>query len=66
MFASPISIIDPWLVVGPTNEKKLKRDANTFDMLSASYLYDKLDNALYNDSFSLFENYLPVVSALEN
>ncbi len=30
-------------------------------MLSASYLYDKLDNALLDDSFILSEYNLPVV-----
>ncbi len=35
-------------------------------MLSASYIYDKLDSALYDDSFILPENNLPIVSALEN
>ncbi len=40
-----ISISD-WSCRKPTKDKNVKPDANAFDMLSASYLYDKLDNAL--------------------
>ncbi len=35
-------------------------------MLAPSLPYDKLDNALYDNSFILPETNLPVVSALEN
>ncbi len=43
-----------------------KRDSNEFIMLSDSYLYDKLDNALSGSSFILFENDLPVYLVLKN
>ncbi len=44
-----------------TKDKNVKRDTNALAMLSYSYLYDKLNNALSDDSFILSENNLPVV-----
>ncbi len=46
--------------------KKVKRDTNAFVMLSDSYLYDKLDNALEDGIFILSENNLPTVPDLKN
>ncbi len=45
---------------------RINRDAKSFDMLSASYLRDKLDNAFLDDSFILTENNLPIVLAFGN
>ncbi len=44
-----------------TKDKNVKRDTNALAMLSYSYLYDKLNNALWYDSFILSENNLPIV-----
>ncbi len=49
-----------------TKDKNVKRDTNAFVVLSDSYLYDKWDNALYDDSFILSETNLPVISDLKN
>ncbi len=49
-----------------TKDKNVKRDTNALAMLLYSYLYDKLDNALKNDSFILSENSLPAVLDLKN
>ncbi len=46
--------------------KNVKRDTNAFAMLSYSYLYDKLNNALSEDSFILPEYNLPVIQDLKD
>ncbi len=43
-----------------TKDKIVKRETNALAILSYSYLYDKLNNALSGDIFILAENYLPV------
>ncbi len=48
-----------------TKDKNVKRDTNALAMLSYSYLNDKLNNALSDDSFILSENNLPVVPDLK-
>ncbi len=56
-----------WLVsLKPTKDKNEKRDFTAFDMFSASYIFDKLNNALLAVNFILSKNKMPVVSALEN
>ncbi len=49
-----------------TKDKNVKRDTNALAMLPFSYLYDKLDNALQDDSFILSENSLPAVLDLKD
>ncbi len=49
-----------------TKVKNVKRDTNALAMLFNTYLYDKLDNALRDDSFILSENSLPVVVDLKD
>ncbi len=49
-----------------TKDKNIKRDTNALARLSYSYLYDKLNNALSDDSFILSENNLPVVPDLKD
>ncbi len=44
-----------------TKDENAKRDNNALAMLSFSYLYDKLNGALSDDSFIISENNLPVV-----
>ncbi len=58
--------IPDWSSLKPIKGKNVNCVANAFDMLTASCLYDKLDNTLLDDSFVLSEDNLPVVSALEN
>ncbi len=50
----------------PTDDKNVTRDANALGMLAVSQSCDKLDNAVYDNSFLLSENNPPVVSAMEN
>ncbi len=50
----------------PAKDKKGKNDTNAFDILSTSYLYDILDNALLDDSPIFSENNLSVDSVLGN
>ncbi len=49
-----------------TKHKNIKRDTNALAMLSYSYLYDKLNNALSDDSSILSENILPIVNDLKD
>ncbi len=49
-----------------TKDKNVKRETNVLDMLFHSYLYDKLDNALKDDSFILPENSLSAVLDLKD
>ncbi len=49
-----------------TKYKNVKPDTNVLAMLSYSYLYDKLNDALSDDSFILSENNLPVVPDLKD
>ncbi len=42
-----------------TKDKNVKRDNNALTVSLYSYLYDKLDNALWDDNFILPENSLP-------
>ncbi len=49
-----------------TKDKNVTRDANALAMLSYSYLHDKSNNALSDDSFILSENNLPVVQDLKD
>ncbi len=44
-----------------TKDENVKRDTTSLAMLSYSYIYDKLNNALSDDSFILPKNSLPVV-----
>ncbi len=44
-----------------TQDKNVKRDTNALAMLSYACLYDKLNSALSEDSFNLYENNLPIV-----
>ncbi len=53
--------IPDWSCLVLTKDKNVKRDTNVLAMLSYSYLYDKLNNALSDDSFILSENNLRVV-----
>ncbi len=49
-----------------TVNKNVKRETNALAILFHSYLYDKLDNALEDDSFILSENSLPAVLDLKD
>ncbi len=49
-----------------TKDRNVKRDTNALAMLFYSYLYDKLGNALYEDSFILSENILSAVLDLKD
>ncbi len=53
--------IPDWSCLMLTKDKNVKRDNNALAMLSFSYLYDKLNGALSDDSFIISENNLPVV-----
>ncbi len=44
-----------------TKDKNVKCDTNALATLSYSYLYDKLNNALSDDSFIVSEYNMPVV-----
>ncbi len=48
-----------------TIDKNVKRETNGLAMLLYSYIYDKLENALKDDSFILSENNLPIVLDVE-
>ncbi len=48
-----------------TKDKNVNRDTNALAMQFHSYLYDKLDNVLSDDSFILSENSLPAVLDLK-
>ncbi len=49
-----------------TKDKNVKRDNNALAVSLYSYLYDKLGNALSDDSFILSENSLPAVLYLKD
>ncbi len=53
--------IPDWPCLMLTKDKNVKRDNKALAMLSFSYLYDKLNSALSDDSYILSENNLPVV-----
>ncbi len=48
-----------------TKDKNANRDTNAFVLLSDSYLFDKLDDAIWDDSLILSENNLPIVLYLK-
>ncbi len=49
-----------------TKDENVKRDTNALAMLFNSYLYDKLNSALSDDSLIFSENNLPVVYDLKD
>ncbi len=49
-----------------TKDKNVKWHTNALTMLSNSYLYDKLNSALSDDSVILSENNLSVVEELSD
>ncbi len=55
-----------WLCLMLTKHKNVKRDTNAFVMLSYSFLYDELYNALSDGSFISSANNLPVVPDMKD
>ncbi len=53
--------IPDWSCLMLTKDKNVKRDNNALAMLSFSFLYDKVNSALSDDSFILSENNLSVI-----